>query len=219
MCGSVLLHEMKRSPLTRAVPALAIAILTIAGSPSLADETPPTFDSAKYCDASVARMFPKDSAAAKVEETKKCMERETEYAASLARIWPHVWPQDQSACLASTEPSYQRVAACVSLALSKHILEPDAGPKTSPSESSLPTPPTPPTPATPPTPPEPQRAGDPEPQKVGDVERSVVAHKPHRRVSSQRLCGHLTGRNWACPRQFARGTRPLIELKWRLGRT
>jgi hypothetical protein len=59
--------------------------------------------------------------------------------------------------------------------------------------------------------------GPSEPQKVGESERPAVPHKAHQHAGSQR-CAHLTGRNWSCPRQFARGTRPLIELKWRLGR-
>src|SRR5260370_29879460 len=129
-------------------------------------------------------MFRSDSDATKLEETKKCMEREAEFAASLARIWPHVWPQDQNTCLVlttSAEPSYQRVVACVSLALANHVLEPDIGAKTSPSSSGL--------------------------HRVGDLERPVIAQKTGRRASSQRSCAHLVGRSWSCPRQLlARGS-------------
>src|SRR5258708_7915597 len=138
MCGRVRLCVVKRWRLMTAAAVLAIATLPITASSSLSDEAQPTLDSAKYCDATVASMFLSDSVATKLEETKKCMEREAEYAASLARIWPHVWPQDQNACLAlatSAEPSYQKVVACVSLASAKHVLEPDIGAKASPSAS------------------------------------------------------------------------------------
>src|SRR5260370_38950080 len=144
-------------------------------------------------------MFRSDSDATKLEETKKCMEREAEFAASLARIWPHVWPQDQNTCLAlttSAEPSYQRVVACVSLALAKHVLEPDIGAKTSPSSSSP--------------------SGL---HGVGDLERRVIARSTGRRAISPRACAHLVGRSWSCPRQLlARGSRPLIELTLHPGR-
>jgi hypothetical protein len=189
---------MIRSPLA----VLVIATLAITASPSLSDEAPPTIDSAKYCNATVEGMFRSDSDATKLEETKKCMEREAEYAASLARIWPHVWPQDQNTCLVLTTspaPSYQRVVACVSLALTKHVLEPDIGVKTSPSSSS---------------PSSPSRL-----DRVGDLERPVIAQRTGRRASSQRSCAHLVGRNWSCPRQqLARGSRPLIELALHPGR-
>jgi hypothetical protein len=197
MCGRVRFCVVKRLRLMSAAAALAIAALPITASPSFSDEAPPTLDSAKYCDATVTSMFRSDSDAIKLEETKKCMEREAEYAASLARIWPHVWPQDQNACLAlttSAEPSYQKVASCVSLALSKHILEPDTGAKTIESSPSLS-----------------------KPQKVGDLEGPVIAHRMVRRAGSQRSCAHLIGRNWSCARQLARGTRPLIEVKLHLG--
>jgi hypothetical protein len=183
MCSRVRLREMKRWPL--ALGAAVLAGATIAASPSLSEEAPPTFDSTKYCDAMVESAFRSDSDAAKLEETKKCAEREAEYAASLARIWPHVWQQEQDACLAQTtsaQPSYQKLAACVSLALAKHILEPDAGAKTDPS---------PPAPSSPPT-----------LHRASDSEKPVVAQKAKRRVGSRSSCAHLTGRSWSCPRQL-----------------
>lgn len=132
----------------------------------------------------VESAFLSDSDAVKLEETKKCTEREAEYAASVARIWPHVWPQEQNACVAQTtsaQPSYQKLAACVSLALAKHILEPDSGAKAEPA-ASAPTPPT--------------------LQKAGNSERPAVTQKAKRRVGSQSACAHLVGRSWSCPRQL-----------------